>query len=167
MLPADALRTLELCPRAYCIFWEHTFVLRFVCQPSLCPCRRATRLVRPTASITHFWTQRTPWSNASRASTHGCRHTTRIRSERAKRTTPRSSIPPRYRTSHSFRALYDTRCDHTRRACGRLMVLSCPGLRGATTRHASRPRARADASHVAGPEGGPHAAAMQGRHRVG
>ena len=46
-LPADALRTLEPCLRAYCILGEHTFVFHFVCQPSPCPCRRTTRFVRP------------------------------------------------------------------------------------------------------------------------
>ena len=170
MLPADALRTLEPCLRAYCIFGEHTFVLRFVCQPSFCPCRRATRLVRPTDPQ-----QVSPASGLNVP--HGATRSALLLmgvdilhafGARAQDAQPRAAryhpvIVPRT----AFRAPCDTRCDHARRACGRLMARSYPGLRGAAARHASRPRARADAPHVAGPEGGPHAAAMQGRHRVG
>ena len=47
------------------------------------------------------------------------------------------------------------------------MARSYSRLRGAAARHATRPRVRADAPHAVGPGGGQHAAAMQGRHRVG
>ena len=49
-LPADTLRTLEPCLRAYCIFGEHTFgppTRLPTVRPPLRPCRCAARLVRP------------------------------------------------------------------------------------------------------------------------
>ena len=169
-LPADALRTLEPCLRAYCIFGEYTFALQPVCQPSLRPCRRPTRFVRPPDPQ-----QVPPTCGLNVPDRAACSalllvgvdvlHTLGARAQDAQPRTARHH--PAIVPFTAVRAPCDTRCDHARRSRGCLMAWSYPGLRGAAARHASRPRARADAPHVAGPEGGPHAAAMQGRHRVG
>jgi hypothetical protein len=169
-LPADALRTLEPCLRAYCIFGEHTFGPRTASQPSFRPRRRAARLVRAPDP------QQVPPARGPNVPDGRARaallfvgvdvlHTLGARAQVAQPRAARhraTSVP-----NTAVRAHRDARRDSSRRARGRLVARPHPGLRGAASRHAARPCARADAPHAAGPGGGTHTAAVQGRRRVG
>ncbi|KAH9013512.1 hypothetical protein EDB85DRAFT_2198778 [Lactarius pseudohatsudake] len=140
-LPADVLRTLEPCLRAYCIFGEHTRQALLGPRhnrPSSQTRRTFRSGSRPSASTTRSWTRRIRWSSAYRASTRGYRRITRTPTSHAGRITCAARYDAAAVPRPALRAPRDARRDRPRRACGRLVARPHPGLRGAAARHAAR-----------------------------